>query len=157
MQTPVRLVALARETFAPLFDLSDEALAARGAERRVAEADFGYPCRVSLGEAARGERFLLLPYEHQPANGPYRSSGAIFVREAAVQATPAVNEVPASIRRRLLSVRAYDEAGAMLDAEVCEGTALEAVADRFFARAEAAYLHVHNARPGCYACRVERA
>jgi hypothetical protein len=27
---------------------------------------------------------------------------------------------------------------------------------RFFANPQVGYLHVHNARRGCYACRVDR-
>lgn len=157
MHTPFRLVALPREKFAPLFALTDEALAAQGVRRTVADAHPGYPCRVSLADAAVGERLLLLPFTHQPANGPYRSSGAIFVREQAIQAVPAIGEVPDSVRRRLLSVRAYDADDTMVDAEVCEGNALEEQIERFFARPRVAYLHLHNARPGCFACRVDRA
>ena len=40
--------------FAPLFGLDDSALAAMGARRVVADADRGYPCRVSLMDAAMG-------------------------------------------------------------------------------------------------------
>ena len=156
MTTSFRLVALDKETFTPLFALTDEALAARGACRVVADAQPGYPCRVSLADAAPGERLLLLPFTHQPADGPYRASGPIFVREAAAQAAPAAGEVPETVRRRLLSVRAYDAVGLMVGAEICEGSRLEAQVERFFARGEVAYLHLHNARPGCFACRVER-
>ncbi|MDQ3229924.1 MAG: DUF1203 domain-containing protein [Pseudomonadota bacterium] len=41
-------------------------------------------------------------------------------------------------------------------AEVVEGIGLEALIVRFFGDSRVAYLHVHNARRGCYACRVER-
>jgi hypothetical protein len=34
---------------------------------------------------------------------------------------------------------------------------LEEVIARFFADPQVAYLHLHNARPGCYNCRVDRA
>ena len=44
----------------------------------------------------------------------------------------------------------------MRDAEVVEGDALEALIARFFADESVAYLHVHNARRGCYACRIDR-
>ncbi|HTE53129.1 MAG TPA: DUF1203 domain-containing protein [Kofleriaceae bacterium] len=37
------------------------------------------------------------------------------------------------------------------------GTELAALIERLFADADTAYLHVHNARPGCYAARVDRA
>jgi hypothetical protein len=43
-----------------------------------------------------------------------------------------------------------------VDGEVTPGTGLESLIERFFARPEVCYLPVHNARPGCYACRVDR-
>jgi hypothetical protein len=143
--------------FTPLFALSDEELAARNIVRRVVDRYPGFPCRVSLEDAPLGETVLLLNYEHQPADTAYRSSHAIFVRERAHEATPAVNEIPEVLRRRLLSVRGFDARGLMAKADVVEGAALaDAIAD-FFASHDVAYLHLHNAKPGCYAARVDRA
>ena len=65
--------------------------------------------------------------------------------------------IPEQQRRRLLSVRAYDERHYIVDAEVAAGTELETLIERFFADPRVAYLHAHNARRGCYACRVDRA
>ena len=143
--------------FAPLFALSDEELAARNIVRRVVDRYPGFPCRVSLEDAPIGETVLLMNYEHQPAESPYRSSHAIFVRERAQQATPGVNEVPEALSRRLLSVRGFDARGFMARADVVEGAALADAIEDFFASGEIAYLHVHNAKPGCYAARVDRA
>jgi len=53
-------------------------------------------------------------------------------------------------------VRAYDAAGLMVDAAVIDGTALEAAIGRMFRRREVAFLHAHNAKRGCYACRIDR-
>ena len=143
--------------FAPLFALSDEELALRNIVRRVVDRHPGFPCRVSLEDAPIGETVLLMNYEHQPAQSPYRSSHAIFVRERAQLATPGVNEIPEVLSRRLLSVRGFDAQGLMVKADVVEGAALaDAIAD-FFASDEVAYLHLHNAKPGCYAARVDRA
>jgi hypothetical protein len=152
-----RITALPREQFVELFGLPDAELAARGARRVVADSHPGYPCRVSLVDAEVGERLVLLSLMHQPADSPYRSSGPIYVREAAVQANLASGEVPLLVRRRLLSFRAYDGAGMMRDAEVADGRDLEAVVERLFGEAGVAYLHVHNAKPGCYSCRIDRA
>ncbi len=152
-----RISALPAAPFAPLYGLPDAELARRGAIRRVADRQPGFPCRVSLKDADIGDSVLLLNYEHQDAASPYRASHAIYVREGAREATPAVGEVPKLLRSRLLSVRAYDEAGMMVVAEVVEGTALEGVIDAMLARPEVAYLHLHNAKPGCYAARVDRA
>ena len=148
-----RLSGLSAEQFRPLFGLSDEALAALGVLRLA--ADDSAPCRVSLDDAEVGEPVLLIHYEHQPAPSLYRASGPIFVRESAGEAT-VTDRVPDSFRKRTYSARAYDEDGLMVDAEVGEGNALEALIGKLFARPDVAYLHLHHARRGCYACRVDR-
>jgi hypothetical protein len=56
----------------------------------------------------------------------------------------------------LLSVRAYDARDWIVAAEVTPGTELEPLIERLFADPRIAYLHLHNARPGCYAARVDR-
>jgi hypothetical protein len=152
-----RISGLPVAPFAPLFGLSDAELAERNVKRCVAPPDAQFPCRVSMVEAAPGERVLLLQYEHQPAASPYRAAGPIYVREGARETVVAVNAVPGLVRRRLLSVRAYDEAGMMLDADVADGAQLEPLVDRLFAVKGVAYLHAHNARRGCYSCRIDRA
>lgn len=156
MSTDFRISALPLEAFAPLFSLSEAELAQRGARRCVADAKPGYPCRVSLRDAEPGERLILLPWAHHEVESPYRASGPIYVREAAEQAEPAANEVPECVRSRLLSYRAYDAAAMMLASEVGEGRDLEAIVTRLIADPRVAYLHLHNARPGCYSCRVDR-
>jgi transcriptional regulator len=45
----------------------------------------------------------------------------------------------------------------IVEAEVVEGAEVEAMIERLFARQDVAYLHIHYARRGCYACRVDRA
>lgn len=154
---PFQISPLPLDAFAPLFDLSDAELTTRGMRRIVADSKPGYPCRVSLVEAEVGERVLLLPYAHHSGPGPYRASGPVFAREAARQAQPSVNEVPELVRSRLLSVRGYDREGIMVAADVTEGSALEACVARLFTDDRVDYLHLHNAKPGCYSCRVDRA
>lgn len=153
---PFVIRGLSAEPFRPLLALDDEALAARNIRRVVADAAHGYPCRVSLQDAAVGERLLLLPYLHHDVAGPYRASGPIYIRELA--AAPALfrDELPPSFPRRLLSLRAYDGEGWMREADVAEGQAARPIIERMLADASVAYLHIHNARPGCYACRVDR-
>ena len=150
-----RISGLPAAHFSHLFQLPDEALREHGAVRLEAKA--GSPCRITLEEAEVGEPILLLPYEHQSA-GAYRSSGPIFVRQWTdeVQPLPA-GDVPPSFRSRLYSVRAYDENDWMTDAEVHEGSDIEALLERFLADPKVAYLHLHHARRGCYAARVDRA
>ena len=149
--------ALPRDTFAPLFALPDDALRTRDIRRVVADGRPVYPCRVSLQDATEGERLLLLPHAHHVVDTPYRASGPVYVRAAAADATPDIDEVPALLRTRLLSLRAYDARGMMVWADVRPGTELEAGLDELFALERTDYIHLHYAKPGCYACRVVRA
>ncbi|MFT3897310.1 MAG: DUF1203 domain-containing protein [Thermomonas sp.] len=143
------------EPFRPLFGMAENELRQHGASRMVADGP-GYPCRVTLEDAEPGEALLLLNWRHLDVDSPYRGDGPIFVRESARSPARIRNEIPQQQRIRLLSIRAYDADGWMRDAEVVEGVEAEPLIERFFADPEVAYLHVHNARRGCYACRIER-
>ena len=155
--TSFRIVGLPLAPFAPLFALSNAELAARGMRRVVADSKPGYPCRVSLADAEPGETLILLHHLHHDVPGPYRASGPIYVREAAVECTLATGEVPDYVATRLLSFRAYDASGMLLDATVAEGREFATVVNGMFADPDVAYVHAHNARPGCFSCRIERA
>lgn len=152
-----RIQGLPVAPFAPLFGMDEAELTARGVVRRVADRPVGFPCRVSLRDAEPGEPVLLLNYEHLPVAGPYRSRHAIYVREFAQEYQPDVNEVPGVLASRLLSVRAFDGAGMMVDADVIAGAVAARVIEQQLANPTVAYLHLHNAKPGCYAARVVRA
>ena len=149
--------ALPETDFAPLFALTDEDLAARRVRRSVVTASPGTPCRVSLEDAGIGERVLLLNYTHQPAATPYHASHAIFVREGVTQARPAPGVVPAVFLSRLISVRMFDGGDMMIDAEAVAGQDLGAALTRCFAEPAVAYIHLHYAKPGCFAASVRRA
>ena len=151
-----QISALSADQFSHLFGKDADTLAQFGAERVVADAVPGYPCRISLQDAEVGEPVLLMNYEHQPAPTPFRSSHAIFVREWADEARLDVGEVPMLLRQRLLSVRAFDHAGMMIDADVVDGQQLERLIQRMLANESVTYLHVHNAKLGCYVARVDR-
>jgi hypothetical protein len=152
-----QISALPVAAFSRYFGQCEADLARHFIRRVVATAKPGFPCRVSLRDAEPGETLLLLNYEHQDAATPYRASHAIFVREHAEQAHPAIDEVPDVLRQRLLSVRAFDVSGMMVDADVIAGEALETAIARMLTSPAICYLHVHNAKPGCYAARVDRA
>jgi hypothetical protein len=152
-----RITGLPPEPFRPLFGLSDEALAARGVIRRIAEAKPGFPCRITLEDAEPGESLLLLNHESHAAPTPYRSSYAIYVREAAREAAVFVDEIPPVMRRRPLAFRHFDAGGMLVGASLAlNGDAREAI-EAAFGDDKVAYLHAHNAAHGCFAARVDRA
>jgi len=152
-----RARGLAPDPFVPLFKLTDSQLASQGAVRRFADEPGSYPCRVSLEDASPGEELLLLPFRHHDVPSPYQASGPIYVRRNAVVAYDQVDEIPRMQRRRLSSVRAYDASGFLVDAEGVPGDDLDGLARRFLENPKVDYLHVHNARPGCFAFRIDRA
>ncbi|HEY5560003.1 MAG TPA: DUF1203 domain-containing protein [Steroidobacteraceae bacterium] len=152
-----QLRGLEPRLFEPLFALDEVTLASRGMRWMRADAPVGYPCRISLEDAPVGEEVLLLPFTHQDSRSPYRASGPIFVRRGQREAARLVGTLPPYLTRRPLSVRAYDAADDMVDADVVDGSDAEALIERYLARDDVRYLHVHFARRGCYACRVDRA
>lgn len=149
--------ALDPALFTHLHGPGDEALIKIGARRVRADAKPGYPCRVSLEDAEVGETLILLPFAHHEADSPYSASGPIFIRELALERARIFDKLPEQLRIRLLSIRAYDSQGDMVDADVVKGAAADPVIRRFLERADVAFLHVHFARRGCYAARIERA
>jgi hypothetical protein len=151
-----KISGLKREHFHHLFELNDDELAALGAKRYVADVKPGFPCRVSLSDANPGERVILLPFRHQPGKTPYQAAGPIFVREAGQTRDTVVDEVPEILQSRLLSLRAYDARDMLVASDVIEGMQVEDHLNRFLDDPAVSYIHVHFAKPGCYACRVDR-
>ena len=151
-----RITGLSPESFKSLFVLDDANLAGLGVRRTIADDATSFPCRVSLAHADPGEELILMSFEHQGAHSPYRAAGPIYVRKVAAMAFDAVNVIPEPVRTRLLSVRAYDGQDLIVDAEVVDGKVIEPLIAAFFQREDVAYLHVHYARRGCYACRIDR-
>lgn len=154
---PFQIHALDPCLFAEFFDLSDEQLADRQMCRMTVRETPGIPCRVSLMDAGIGDTVLLLNYEHQPARTAYRSCHAIFVRQGVTRAHPQIGEVPDVFLSRLISVRMFDAGDMMIDADVVAGDQLAASLELAFANPAVSYLHLHYAKPGCFAARVQRA
>lgn len=149
--------SLPKEEFEKLFSLTDLELEGQHIIRMTVSAKPGFPCRVSLEDAEPGEEVLLLPYVFHRASSPYRASGPIFVRKKAVAAKPVVNEIPFMLQHRLLSVRSYDADGMMKGSTVIEGKNLAEHLSATFDDPAISYIHIHNAKAGCYNCLVKRA
>ena len=86
----------------------------------------GFPERIEMRDAMPGETLLLVNFEHQPANTPYRSSHAVYVREGATERWSG-DHVPEVMRKRLLSLRGFSSDGSMIDADVVDGQAVPVV------------------------------
>lgn len=152
-----RITGLDPAPFVPLYGLDEASLQARRIVRVRASDDTGFPERIELRNARRGECLLLLNYMHQPADTPFRSSHAIFVREGATVAYDAIDEVPEPLRVRTISLRGFDRNHHIADAKVVHGEQLTHAIEQLFAMEQVSYLHAHYAGYGCYAARVDRA
>jgi hypothetical protein len=152
-----QITALSEAEFEHFFEMTDAELAENHACRQIVTSRPGTPCRVSMADAEVGETVILLNYAHQPEKSPYRATHAIFVRQHLKQAEIAINEVPEVIRSRLISVRMFDTNHMMVDADVVPGTTVSSVISKAFDRPEIAYIHLHNAKPGCFAASAHRA
>lgn len=151
-----RVQGLDPAQFSHLFGRSDDELASVGARRYVVDSKPGFPDRIEVRDLDVGETAILLNYEHQSADTPYRARHAIFVREGADKALNLVDALPEVIRIRPISLRAFNEAGEMIDADLANGADLVPLIDRFFASPAVAYLHAHYAKRGCFAARIDR-
>jgi hypothetical protein len=148
---------LSPEPFQALFDLSDDELEKRRAKRYVADSKPGFPCRVSLQDAEAGDEVILTNFVHLDSQSPFHSTHAIYVRKGVTTAAPYRDRLPEMLRSRLLSVRAFDANDMMLSADVVEGELAGHVIQKLFEDPSVRFLHVHFAKRGCYACRVDRA
>jgi hypothetical protein len=151
-----QLVGLDPNPFTALFSLSDHQLSQQHARRVTASEQPGFPCRISLEDARVGEELLLLPYQHQPADSPYRASGPIYIRRGVSRRRLPLGEVNEYVTRRLISLRAYDREHMICGAEVIQGALLENTLDRLIKEPQIAYIHLHNAKHGCFFCEVQR-
>lgn len=155
--TDFSISGLSPEQFAHLYGMDDDGLRRHRARRYLVDCSPGFPDRVEMRDLEPGESALLVNYTHHDADTPYRSSHAVFVREGATASFSSRNSVPQVLRIRMLSVRAFDDEGMLLDAGLTDGMQLEDQIEQLFANARCAYLHVHYAKFGCYAARIDRA
>ncbi|WP_298359560.1 DUF1203 domain-containing protein [uncultured Litoreibacter sp.] len=147
---------LPAKAFEPLFDLSDAELAKRQITRCNADADQGYPCRITLSEAAKGDALLLLNFEHLPFATPYRASHAIYVSEGAQDRAIKPGEIPQSLKFRPLSLRAFKADGYMNDADLADQDTVSEKLTEMLSDPSVAFVHIHNAKHGCYAALATR-
>ena len=148
-----RITGLDPAPFKALFSLSDEELSSRGVVRMTVTEKPSCPCRVTLEDREIGEQVLLLNHiSHQ--EGPYRASHAIFVSDGA----PAtfVDEVPPVFNGRVLSLRAFDDHGLMVEAALARPGEADAVIRKLLADELVDHIDAHNATRGCFSARIER-
>lgn len=152
-----RITGLSPAPFLALADQDDAAIAAIGARRVTADAKPGYPCRVTLEDAEPGEVLLLVNHRSRPAGTPFAATHAIYVREGARVAARHDDATPPVFATRTLSLRGFDRDGMLRDARLAAPGEADAAIRAMLADAAIDHIDAHNAAPGCFAARVDRA
>jgi hypothetical protein len=151
-----RISGLEPSQFAHLVGLSDEELERHGAVRMTANGQPGFPCRIQLDDAKAGETLLLVNHVSHDGDNPYRASHAIFVSESALEAAVYHGEIPPALDRRILSLRAFDRDGMMVDAALVQPGEADPAIRRLLADEATDHVDAHTAIRGCFMARVER-
>lgn len=151
-----RISGVTPAQFLPLFALSDAELAERRAVRVIADRHPGFPCRVTLKDAAIGEELILLHHVSHDVATPYRSAYAVYVSRS--DDAPDYRDVlPPVMQGRPLGLRGFDAAGMLRGARLAAPGEADAGIRDLFDNPDIAYIHAHNAAHGCFVARVDRA
>lgn len=151
-----RISGLTPAQFLSLFALSDAELAERRAVRVIADRHPGFPCRVTLKDAAIGEELILLHHVSHDVATPYRSAYAVYVSRS--DDAPDYRDVlPPVMQGRPLGLRGFDAAGMLRGARLAAPGEADAGIRDLFDNPDIAYIHAHNAAHGCFVARVDRA
>ena len=67
-----------------------------------------------------------------------------------------VDAIPAALDRRILSLRAFDANGMMIDAALAQPGEADPAIRKLLANPAADHVDAHNAIRGCLAARIER-
>ena len=125
-------------------------------------AEGGEPCRDVLRRARPSERLILASFTPFSKPGPYKEFGPIFVladgsgEETSRDQLPPAGSEQHYLREQFV-IRAYSDAEEILDAEMVKAPDLGTTVERFFDRADTAFLHVRFPTYGCFALRIDRA
>lgn len=152
-----KISGLEPSQFAHLVGLSDEELARHNAVRVTANADRGFPCRVSLEDARAGETLILLHHVSHDVATPYRSAYAIYIRENADRAANYEDRMPPVFEGRPLGLRGFGADGNLKSALLALPGETDEKIRALFDDPTIAYIDAHNAAHGCFAARIERA
>jgi len=147
---------ISAEPFKHLYGKTDKELEQHSAIRYVCNAENSFPDRIEMRDAEIGETLLLVNYISMDKETPYRASHAIFVREGAQQSYATQNEIPNMMYQRLLSLRAFDNAGMIVDADLASQEEIKSAIEKLLTNPDVEHIDAHFAERGCFAGRITR-
>ena len=147
---------LSPEPFEHLFGMSDDALAKHNAKRYVCDKEHAFPDRIGMRDLEIGETAILVNHTSMDKDTPYKASHAIFVKEGVQEQYCEENQIPDVMYRRILSLRAFDKDGMIIDAAIATGDDIETAVKTMLGNPEIAHIDAHNAGRGCFSGRIRR-
>lgn len=147
---------LSAEPFVHLYGKSEAELKELGVKRYAVDSKPGFPDRIEMRDAEIGESMLLLNHMSMDRASPYRATHAIFIREGAEEQYAVRNEIPDVMSSRMLSLRAFDSEGMILDAALATGDEVKSAVLQLLAIDAVEHIDAHNAARGCFSGRIYR-
>src|SRR3546814_6401388 len=139
-----RIKGLPREACTKYVAMKPAELAEAGARRVIADAGRGFPCRITLEDARKGESLILLHYVSHDVVNPYRTAYAIYVRETAEEPEPWIDCLPPVFAGRPLSLRGFDGEGMLRDAKLAAPGEAEEEIRALFENPQIACIPAHR-------------
>jgi len=151
-----KITGLDGNNFSHLYGLSDDKLKAQGVVRFSIDEYPSYPDRITLRDIPAGETGLLLNHIFLDTKSPYKGSHAIFIWEGQLNAAVYIDTIPEVMERRIISLRGFDDKDMLIEANIAQpGEAKEHILSLLMDD-RIAYILAHNAKQGCFSCRIER-
>ncbi|KAK1072441.1 hypothetical protein LTR33_010222 [Friedmanniomyces endolithicus] len=177
-QTPILQLSIETQSQSPIFAMLDESLTiptwmkwkaipvtldpyfASAATSRTLTPTVSVPCRRCLHDTVQGQEVILLSYDPFFGDSPYRSRSPIFVHADGCHEYGTAPEdddtMPLQQRSKLLSIRGFDQQNMMVRAELLEDAKALQMCEEMLMGGGCEYIHIHYARYGCFAVKVER-
>lgn len=143
-------------SFQHLYGLSDDELKAYGAIRFNVDKYPSCPDRITLTDIPVGKHAILLNHTYLDSRSPYRGTHAIFIWEGKIEPQVLKDEIPEIMQNRMISLRAFDQNDMMIEAGVVSSEDIKETILAFFQISEVEFIHAHNAKQGCFSCRITR-
>ena len=142
--------------FSHLYGLPDNELKEQGAIRFSVDEYPGYPDRITLRDIPAGETGILLNHTYLNTDSPYKGSHAIFIWEGQLNAAVYLDTIPEVMERRIMSLRGFDNQDMLIEAHIAQpGEAREHILS-LLNNARVQFILAHNAKQGCFSCRIDR-
>ena len=151
-----KITGLDGNDFSHLYGLPDDKLKTQGVVRFSVDQYPSYPDRITLREIPVGETGLLLNHTFLDTDSPYKGSHAIFIWEGQLNAAVYLDTIPEVMERRIMSFRGFDNQDMLIEANLAQpGEAREHILSLLM-NESVEYILAHNAKQGCFSCRIER-